>query len=241
MKKLCELVYDSIEDPKAWPEFLARFADKMHATVAFSFEPPKITGSFGVNPAWWKAYEARYHSVNPYLPYRFTAGKVSLSGEQLVTPILESTEFYNDWMRPQGWYHCTSVKFVAGAEHFFLVLSRPRRDGDFAPEVPLFENVARHVQRSYRIWTHIQDLEAKLDRLATRELDMRKLVSLYDLTPPEVRLVAAIFKGESVEMYAKQNNIPINTARWRVRQIYNKTGAKRQSELIKILTNAQAA
>ena len=70
---------------------------------------------------------------------------------------------------------------------------------------------------------------------------MRKLVSLYDLTPPEVRLVAAILKGESVEMYAKQNNIPINTARWRVRQVYNKTGAKRQSELIKILTNVQVA
>ena len=45
----------------------------------------------------------------------------------------------------------------------------------------------------------------------------------------------ALFKGQSVEGYAKESGISINTARWHVKQIYAKTGVKRQSELIQRL------
>jgi DNA-binding CsgD family transcriptional regulator len=41
-----------------------------------------------------------------------------------------------------------------------------------------------------------------------------------------------------VEAYAKEAGISINTARWHVKQIYAKTGVKRQTELIRILLTA---
>ena len=62
-----------------------------------------------------------------------------------------------------------------------------------------------------------------------------KTLSSLDLTPAETRLAIALFKGQSVEGYAKESGISINTARWHVKQIYAKTGVKRQSELIQRL------
>jgi DNA-binding CsgD family transcriptional regulator len=51
----------------------------------------------------------------------------------------------------------------------------------------------------------------------------------------EAQLAAALFKGQSVEAYARETGISINTARWYVKQIYAKTGVKRQTELIHLL------
>ena len=62
-----------------------------------------------------------------------------------------------------------------------------------------------------------------------------KTLSTLELTPAETRLAIALFKGQSVETYAKEIGISINTARWHVKQIYAKTGVKRQSELIQML------
>jgi DNA-binding CsgD family transcriptional regulator len=65
-------------------------------------------------------------------------------------------------------------------------------------------------------------------------LDTKTLAKL-SLTPAETRLAVALFKGQSVEAYAKEATISINTARWHVKQIYAKTGVKRQTELIQML------
>jgi DNA-binding CsgD family transcriptional regulator len=62
-----------------------------------------------------------------------------------------------------------------------------------------------------------------------------KTLAKLSLTPAETRLAIALFKGQSVEAYAKDTGISINTARWYVKQIYAKTGVKRQTELIRML------
>jgi DNA-binding CsgD family transcriptional regulator len=65
-------------------------------------------------------------------------------------------------------------------------------------------------------------------------MDTETLAKL-SLTPAETRTAIALFKGQSVEVYAKEAGISINTARWHVKQIYAKTGVKRQTELIHML------
>jgi len=59
------------------------------------------------------------------------------------------------------------------------------------------------------------------------------------LTPAETRLAIALFKGQSVEAYAKEAGVSINTARWHVKRIYAKTGVKRQTELIQMLSTCR--
>jgi DNA-binding CsgD family transcriptional regulator len=70
-------------------------------------------------------------------------------------------------------------------------------------------------------------------------MDTKTLAKL-SLTPAETRLAIALFKGQSVEAYAKEAGISINTARWHVKQIYAKTGVKRQTELIRMLLKTTA-
>lgn len=53
----------------------------------------------------------------------------------------------------------------------------------------------------------------------------------YNLTPAQLRLAIALFKGESVQAYSIKTHISINTARWHVREIYDKIGVHRQNQL----------
>ncbi len=79
---------------------------------------------------------------------------------------------------------------------------------------------------------------AALAALALFDLDGRGDLSpsilrrVYGLTRSEVRLVQALVGGCSLEDGAAALNISVNTARTHLKHIFNKTGARRQSELI---------
>jgi len=85
-----------------------------------------------------------------------------------------------------------------------------------------------------RALSTLAEREATLDRLLAGELDTKTLEKL-SLSPVERQLVAALFKGQTVEAYAKQIGISINTVRWYVKNIYAKTNVRRQTELFHLL------
>ena len=116
----------------------------------------------------------------------------------------------------------------------FYALRAPRNGPFGRDEIELCSYLAPHIQIATRIQQRIADLEITLERLRLGEMDAKTLSSL-GLTPAETRLAIALFKGQSVEAYAKEAGISINTARWHVKQIFAKTGVKRQSELIQTL------
>ncbi len=76
------------------------------------------------------------------------------------------------------------------------------------------------------------------DEAAT--LDGRALHQLFGLTPAEIQLCTALVDGKSVEEYAEQAAISAHTARTYVKRIYSKTGARRQSELVRLLLKSSA-
>jgi DNA-binding CsgD family transcriptional regulator len=78
------------------------------------------------------------------------------------------------------------------------------------------------------------------DPEAEPPLDSRKLRVLFGLTPAEIRLCMALVKGQSVAEYAQEARISSNTARTHMKRIYSKTGAKRQSELVRSLLKSSA-
>ena len=61
------------------------------------------------------------------------------------------------------------------------------------------------------------------------------LRELYALTAGEARLTSWLLQGKSVEESAAAMGITINTARTRLKRIYNKTGVRRQPELVRRL------
>jgi CRP-like cAMP-binding protein/DNA-binding CsgD family transcriptional regulator len=58
---------------------------------------------------------------------------------------------------------------------------------------------------------------------------------LYGLTPSEARLSSALLQGKNVTQVARELHIKVNTVRSHLKSIFLKTGANRQSELVRIL------
>jgi DNA-binding CsgD family transcriptional regulator len=66
------------------------------------------------------------------------------------------------------------------------------------------------------------------------------LGKLYDLSPAELRVAAALLTGKSPEEYAQNAAVSVNTVRTQLRNLFKKTGTSRQSELVALLSRMPA-
>jgi DNA-binding CsgD family transcriptional regulator len=67
------------------------------------------------------------------------------------------------------------------------------------------------------------------------------LIRLFDLTPTEAGLVAALATGSTLEQYAQQRGASVGTARVHLKHVQRKTGARRQSDLVRLVWSSAAA
>lgn len=74
------------------------------------------------------------------------------------------------------------------------------------------------------------DLQSQNKPLSSKILSL-----LYGLTPQEARLTISLAQGNSLEDYSKTRGIAKSTARSHLKSIFNKTGTRRQGELIKMV------
>ena len=58
---------------------------------------------------------------------------------------------------------------------------------------------------------------------------------LYDLTRAEADLTWLLADGLSLEEAAEKRGVTLNTARSQLKRVFTKTGARRQSELVRIV------
>lgn|SRR5262245_16214154 len=109
--KLLELIYDAALDPGCWQAFLdalpACFGNAsgvMHFESAEASSMPVSIG-FGHDPAFAASFQTYYYSINPYPVVGFQTlpvGEVACSSRVVPVETVEKSEFFNDWMRPQG-------------------------------------------------------------------------------------------------------------------------------------------
>lgn len=64
---------------------------------------------------------------------------------------------------------------------------------------------------------------------------------VYGLTPAEVQVALAMAKGETLKCYAERRHISRNTAASQLKSAFQKTGLRRQSELVRWLLSSGAA
>jgi DNA-binding CsgD family transcriptional regulator len=67
------------------------------------------------------------------------------------------------------------------------------------------------------------------------------LAKLFGLTPAEASLVGALVTGRTLEQYAHHRGVSVGTARGQLKQVLAKTGAARQSELVRLVLSSAAA
>jgi DNA-binding CsgD family transcriptional regulator len=64
------------------------------------------------------------------------------------------------------------------------------------------------------------------------------LAGLFDLTPAEARLAAALSQGRPLKEAAASSNITVKTSRTYLERIFAKTGTRQQSQLVALLKSA---
>ena len=111
LPQLLDLLYDAALDPQRWPAFLnglpAAFGGACGVLHDFDIASARLAAfrSFGSDPAYIASYGQYYGYVNPYPSVgfeKFPVGKPVLASDCMAPEIAERSEFYNDWMKPQG-------------------------------------------------------------------------------------------------------------------------------------------
>jgi DNA-binding CsgD family transcriptional regulator len=73
------------------------------------------------------------------------------------------------------------------------------------------------------------------------ELDPFIVAASYDLTPGEARVALAIVRGEALEEIARHHHVSITTVRTQLAALFQKTGTRRQAELVSLLASMPMA
>jgi DNA-binding CsgD family transcriptional regulator len=73
------------------------------------------------------------------------------------------------------------------------------------------------------------------------ETDEQLLQGLYGLTPAESHIAALLVQGMDVGTISEKTNVTLNTTRTHVKRVLQKTGAKRQAELVTLVLSGLAA
>jgi DNA-binding CsgD family transcriptional regulator/PAS domain-containing protein len=66
------------------------------------------------------------------------------------------------------------------------------------------------------------------------------LAAVYGLTPAEARMASALMDGRTLEDYAVEAGVSRETARWRLKAVFGKTGTRRQHALAALLLKTLA-
>jgi len=77
--------------------------------------------------------------------------------------------------------------------------------------------------------------------LATPSAGLQLLRHVYGLTPAEVKVALAIAEGETIRSYAERRGLSRNTVATQLKRAFDKTGLRRQSELVRWLLQCGAA
>ncbi len=73
--------------------------------------------------------------------------------------------------------------------------------------------------------------------LTSLKVSAPRIAATFHLTPAEACLAAALVEGLSLHEYAEREDLKITTVRWHLQNIFERTGARNQQELISMVVS----
>jgi DNA-binding CsgD family transcriptional regulator len=110
-------IYDAAVEPAEWPAVLERIRKSLNAQTAalwsydiFDRTPPWQL-EIGYDPHWMKLYTEKYLALNPYMDQvaLMSPGEVLATSGLPDYPELFNTEFYQGWLKPQGFLDASQL------------------------------------------------------------------------------------------------------------------------------------
>jgi DNA-binding CsgD family transcriptional regulator len=196
---LVDHVYGAVENEALWPTFLDGFAHTFQAQIGTLYIHDLRTQHggtelvTGMDLAYDRAYRAYYASRNVYMTQGkalLVAGNVMTSEELCPDEKVLPSEFYNEWIRPQGLGQgLNGVLFNEGSLAGSIGAIRARGAKSFTVEDRrLMHALMPHLQRAVRLRRRIEDLEI----LKTRTGDaLDHWTTAVFLVNPDARVILA--------------------------------------------------
>jgi len=172
--QLLENLYGAAADAHLWPRFLDAFAQFFDSTgiALFVQDYNAGHGSAGnlgfaatarMDAAYLKSFDEHYSAVNPWLPkmQQMKPGVPVSDVALLPRNRLVRSEWYADWLRPQG-YDAGMGVMLARTDGLALNMTvhRSARVGDYsAEELRALQSFAPHIQRAIALHAKLSALD----------------------------------------------------------------------------------
>ena len=175
---LIDGIYAAATDAACWPAVLQRVADAFGAGEA-SLSAVSATAvpwlvAPRTDPKFIESYGAYYHPLNLFWQRssRMPVGTVATDAMVMPRDVLQASEFYNDWSRPQGYLSVMGATLLAedGWRVEFVVPGKQ----EFGPnQLKLYHAIAPHLTRAVQLAHRLGRVEMEravaadaLDRLS---------------------------------------------------------------------------
>lgn len=169
-------IYDAALMPELWPVFLERMSDALgsRGTVLYLVDFASRSStcrsdeisfiqSVRIDPEAVASYDHYYSKINVWLEH---SGDLP-EGELITTDRLYSacelvkTEWYNDWLKPQGYFHAMLGHLLKrDRQAVRLSVFRPRQRPFSNDEMTLFGRLVPHLRRSCMIHTQFSEVKS---------------------------------------------------------------------------------
>jgi DNA-binding CsgD family transcriptional regulator len=185
LQLLIPLIYDTSSSRDALPELLKAlqrlFRARACGLAIFNFQHREgiLDESSGYSPDFLNSYRDHYSRHDPWLRqeefYR-VPGTVHVGRELVPDAELVGTQFYREWLQPQGLFHRMSAVLLRdGASLCYFATLRGRRDSLFGfDKIRLCRTLAPHLRSAVQMRRQLAMLEVErnaavevLDRLPT--------------------------------------------------------------------------
>jgi len=173
---LVERLYEAVADPAAWPVFLQALGETVGGVVPAVYVTDVSTdrnvfhAGFGGDPQWGNAYETYFklHDPRRARMKELSAGTAFVGSALLPDRDLLRSEFYNDFLRPQGFFHILGgVPTRQGHIQSLIRVVRPEVAPAFGPhEVALMRSLLPHLSRTIRLAEQLAIAESRRDDAA---------------------------------------------------------------------------
>lgn len=249
-------IYTAATSPAAWDEALTGLADAFGADDAAlgTLTPTGIAWMVSprTDPSWMARY-APFHAENLVWHHIVSSpvGRV-VTDDMVVSPVQRArSSYYNEWAQPQGYHHKLG-SLIRQEDGRQTVLTLPGRRAFGSEAVQALERLAPHIARA--VWLN-ERLQAEPTAPASsgtapparperRRADRRSKPLLepeqalrrrFGLTPAEARLALEMARGDGKQAAAERLGISYATARSHLSRIFDKTGVRRQAELVRLV------
>jgi DNA-binding CsgD family transcriptional regulator len=169
-------IYGAALHPELWPEALEKMnvllKSDMTVLMSQDLQDPAggVSASFNVSPDMVRSYAEHYGSVNPLFSSKqnlLETGAVVTSSQMIEDTELVKTEFYEDFLRPQGMFYLLAGFLTRDSRSVSLVSTiRSKRKGPFTEtDVRHLESVLCPLQQALELHGRLSAVSNALDHI----------------------------------------------------------------------------